>query len=256
MFTPKQRDQVRDRVLDFAKSDPRVTGGALTGSASVSAHDQWSDIDVAFGIADGNNLAEVLDEWSAFFEREYGVVHHWDMSAGPTQFRVFLLPSGLEVDIGLVPEHEFGSRGPTFRALFGTAGKFDPPSPPDPRFLIGLAWHHVIHAHSSIERGKRWRAEYWISALRDHTLELACLRLGENAFYARGFDRLPASMTDPVADALVRSLDESELRRALAAATACFTSELEAWDPALCARLKPLLQEFGTPQSLTERSHT
>lgn len=244
MYTTEQRDQVRDYVLAVAKSDPRVTGGALTGSASVDAHDQWSDIDVAFGIADGNNLPDLLDEWTNFFEREYGVVHQWDMSAGPTQFRVFLLPNGLEVDIGLVPEHQFGSRGPTFRTLFGTAGQFEPPSQPDPHFLIGLAWHHVIHTRASIERHKFWRAEFWISALRDHTLELACLRLGENAIYARGFDRLPTSVTDPLKEALVRSLDDQELRRALASATRCFLTELEAWDHTLSARLKPILDEF------------
>jgi predicted nucleotidyltransferase len=256
MFTTEQRDQVRDRVLDFAKSDLRVTAGALTGSAAVGAHDEWSDIDVAFGIADGNNLEDVLDDWTEFFDREWGVVHHWDMSAGPTQFRVFLLPNGLEVDVGLVPQEEFGARGPTFRSLFGTSHQFGPAPQPDPQYLIGLAWHHVIHARASIERGKPWRAEYWISALRDHTLALACLRLGENAVYARGIDRLPATVTDPLKDALARSLDEQELRRALAAATECFITELEAWDTTLCARLKPLLQEFGAPQSLTERSHT
>ncbi|HLI90456.1 MAG TPA: hypothetical protein VKV37_17335 [Ktedonobacteraceae bacterium] len=37
----------------------------------------------------------------------------------------------------------------------------------------------------------------------------------------------------------------SELRRALAVATTCLIAELEAWDTALCARLKPVLQEFG-----------
>jgi predicted nucleotidyltransferase len=243
MYTAEQRDQVRDHVLAVAKRDPRVTGGALTGSASVDAHDQWSDIDVAFGIAGGNNLSDLLDEWTNFFEREYGVVHHWDLSSGPTRFRVFLLSNGLEVDMGLVPEHQFGSRGPTFRILFGTAGQFEPSRQPDPCFLLGLGWHHVIHTRACIDRHKFWRAEYWMSALRDHTLELACLRLGETAIEARGFDRLPTSVTGPLREALVRSLDDRELRRALASATRCFLTEVEAWDPALSARLKPILDE-------------
>src|SRR5207302_5613904 len=81
------------------------------------------------------------------------------------------------------------------------------------------------------------------------TLALACLRLGENAVYGRGVDRLPTAVTDPLADALVRSLDEQELRRALAVATMSLIGELEEWDPALCSRLKPLLQEFGALQA-------
>jgi hypothetical protein len=161
---------------------------------------------------------------------------------------VFLLPGGLEIDIGLSPQHDFGPRGPRFRILFGTTRQQEPSQPPSSRYLIGLCWHHVFHARSSIERSKPWRAEYWISALRDHTLTLACLRLGEEPAEARGVDRLPAVVTEPLAEALVRSLDNKELRRALTAATTSFITELEAQDPSLCARLKPLLEEFGSTQ--------
>jgi hypothetical protein len=73
--------------------------------------------------------------------------------------------------------------------------------------------------------------------------------LGEDAREGRGLDRLPPAVTDPLADALVHSLDESELRRALVVATTCLIGELEEWDSTLCARLKPLLQEFGAPQA-------
>jgi hypothetical protein len=65
----------------------------------------------------------------------------------------------------------------------------------------------------------------------------------------RSFDRLPSLVREPLAEALVRSLTEAELRRALAAATGCLIGELQAWDPMLCARLSPLLHEFGAPQA-------
>jgi hypothetical protein len=67
-------------------------------------------------------------------------------------------------------------------------------------------------------------------------------------YYGRGVDKLPAVVTDPLSDALVRSLDEPELRRALAVATRCFISELEECNPRLCSCLSSLLQEFGTTQ--------
>ena len=47
----------------------------------------------------------------------------------------------------------------------------------DARHTAGLGWHHVLHARSCIERGKVWQAEYWISAVRDYTITLACLAL-------------------------------------------------------------------------------
>jgi hypothetical protein len=114
---------------------------------------------------------------------------------------------------------------------------------------MGLCWHHVLHARACIERHKPWQAEYWLSELRHHLLELACLRLGEHALEGRGFDRLPSRVREPLAEALVRSLTEAELRRALAVATRGLIAELEAWDASLCARLSPLLHEFGAPQA-------
>ena len=248
MFTTEQRDYVRDRVLDLARTDPRVTAGALTGSTAVGAEDSWSDIDLAFAIAAGISLEAVLADWTAVLEQELGALHHWDLRAGAWIYRVFLLPDGLEVDLAVTPEQEFGARGPRFRPLFGPTRQVAPAAAPDAQYLVGLGWHHVLHARSCIERGKPWQAEYWISGIRDHVLALACLRLGEEAVFGRGSDRLPAGVTDPLIDTLVRSLAQAELRRALAVATACLISELEAWDPPLGARLKPPLLEFGMSQ--------
>lgn len=248
MFNAEYRDQVRHRVLELARADPRVTAGALTGSMALGGEDGWSDIDVAFGIASGITPEAVLDDWMRVLDRELGIVDHFDLRSGSSVYRVFLLPSGLEVDVAVTPAEEFGARGPHFRALFGTTQKLQADPQPNASYLIGLGWHHVLHARSCIERDKPWQAEYWISGIRDHTLALACLRLGENAIYGRGVDRLPVAVTDPLADALVRSLDEPELRRALAVATRRLIGELEEWDLTLCDRLKPLLQEFGAPQ--------
>ncbi|HET9496171.1 MAG TPA: hypothetical protein VFR15_18240, partial [Chloroflexia bacterium] len=245
MFTPEERDRVRDRVVEMAKADPRVTAGALTGSTAIGAGDEWSDVDVAFGIVGGATPEAVLDDWTEALVREMGALHHWDLRAGSWVYRVFLLPSGLEVDIGVAPERDFGSRGPRFRTLFGNPRQLEPLPPPDAGHVVGLGWHHVLHARSCIERGKPWQAEYWISAVRDYTLTLACLRLGEEASYARGADRLPADVTGPLAGALVCSLDEAELRRALGGATGCFMAEVETVDAELCARLRPVLREFG-----------
>ncbi len=85
-------------------------------------------------------------------------------------------------------------------------------------------------------------------------IALACLRLVENAIYGRGVDRLPAVVTDPLMGTLVRSLDEKELRRALAVGTMCLIAELEEWDKQLSARLSPLLREFGTSQAEREQA--
>ena len=69
---------------------------------------------------------------------------------------------------------------------------------------------------------------------------------GENATYARGIDRLPAEVTGPFEDALVRSLEPDELRRALGAATRCLLHEVRLADEALAKQLEaPLLEAAG-----------
>lgn len=249
MFTAGYRNQVRHRVVEMARNDPRVTAGALTGSTAFDSGDDWSDIDVAFGIIEGIPIEDILRDWTQALEQELGVVDYFDLPSGSSIYRVFLLPNGLEIDVAVTPASDFRARGPNFHEIFGPTQQRQDNPPPDAFHLIGLGWHHVLHARSCIERHKPWQAEYWISALRDHTLALACLRYGENAFYGRGIDRLPAAVTSPLADALVRSFDEQELRRALAVATGHFISEVEAWDTNLCARLRPLLEEFGVSQA-------
>ncbi|HUS14828.1 MAG TPA: hypothetical protein VM536_07390 [Chloroflexia bacterium] len=250
MFTVEERDRVREWVLNLARSDTRVTAGAMIGSMAGGAADQWSDIDITFGIALGHSPDAVLDEWTAAIDREFGMLDTFDLRAGSSLYRVFILPSGLEIDVSVTPQPDFGARGPHFEILFGSARPPEIAPPPDAHHLIGMGWHHVLHARVAIERQKPWRAEYWISALRDHTLALACLRHGENAVQARGIDRLPASLAAPLVGALVRSLDAPELRRALAVATTSLIAEVQAHDPALCARLTPLLHEYGAPDAV------
>ena len=77
--------------------------------------------------------------------------------------------------------------------------------------LVGLGWLSGLDSRKMIDRGRPWAAEYWISVVRDQSLALACLRLGEPTAYARGFDRLPSETTAPYERALVRSLGRDEL---------------------------------------------
>jgi predicted nucleotidyltransferase len=242
VFTPEQRDQAREWIERMAQADPRVTAGALIGSLAAGAEDAWSDIDLTYAIRDDVAAADILQDWTEAISREFGVLDWWDLPAATSVYRVYLLPNGLEVDLSVTPQRAFSLRGERVQVLFGEPQRAPDAPGPDARQLIGLGWHHVIHARSSIARAKPWRAEYWISALRDHTLALACLRLGENAVYARGVDQLPATITDPLKDGLVRSLDATELRRALAVVTGAYLDEVSLVDAALGARLGILLR--------------
>jgi hypothetical protein len=249
MFTAEERDHVRQHVLEIAKADPRVRAAAITGSLAFGPGDTWSDVDVAFGIADGTPLEPVLEEWTKGIDQECGVLDYFDSRTGAWMYRAFLLESGLEVDVGVTPARTFGARGPNFRVLFGTTHPLALIPGPKPSSLIGRCWLYLLHTRSCIERQRPWQAVSCISDIRATLIALAGIRLGENPAAGRDVDHLPTAVTDPLIDTLVRALDESELRRALTATTRCLIAELEYADPSRAARLKPVLLEFGAPQT-------
>lgn len=247
MFGVEARDRVREHLLTVAADDDDVTGAAITGSHATGGEDEWSDIDLALAIR--GELPAALERWTVLLDRGFGALHHWDLAFGSSVYRVFLLPDCLEVDIAFTPEADFGSRGPSWRLVFGDPVELRPGTPPSVDDLAGIAWHHVLHARACIERGKLWQAEYLISGVRDQVLALACLRLGCTTSYAKGADMLPGELLSRLEDALVRSLDEAELRRALAAAAIGVADELRRSEPALAARLRPALDEVAQPAS-------
>jgi hypothetical protein len=154
----------------------------------------------------------------------------------------------LQLDVSLTPAAQFGPGGPRFRLLFGESVERPSARPPEPRELFGLAVHHAVRARFCIERGRLWQAEYWLSALRDHALALACLRRGLEARFGRGFDRLPADVLAGLEPAMARSLEREELLRALAAGIEGLLREAgEAAD--LAAAVEPQLRELTSTGS-------
>jgi predicted nucleotidyltransferase len=241
MFTPGERNLLRDALIEAARSDERVTGAALTGSAALDAEDAWSDIDLAFAVA--GEPEPVLADFTARMYREHGAAHHLDVVFERTVFRVFLLANTMQVDLAFWPEADFGATTPKFRLLFGTPQDRPQSPPPDARRLIDLAWLHALHARSSIERGRGWQAEYMIGRVREYALALACLRHGVPAVEGRGLDQLPASVTAPFEATLLRGLEDGG--RAFRAVTELFLGEIERVDDELAGRLAPLLREIS-----------
>lgn len=188
---------------------------AEVGSLALGPGDRWSDIDLTFGVAPGVTVAEILAAWTPEIERDFGAVPLFDLPYLSSVYRVFLFPGSLQVDLSFTPAHEFGALGPKFKLLFGEAVTRPAPASPTTAHRFGLAVHHALRARFSIERERFWQAEYWISALRDESLAIACLERGLTAGYARGYDELPEEVRWGHAGALVRSLERTELLRAL-----------------------------------------
>src|ERR671911_1970767 len=153
---PTRRDAVRIQLLELARADGRVTGAAITGSAAAGTQDEWSDIDLFFGVSEAEP-AEVLDTFTAYLYGELGALHHFDLVAGSAVCRGFLLDDLLEVDLGFTPASEFRSFGAaSFQVVFGEAAAPSPTPDADVDQQPGRLRHHVLHARSHIRRGRPW----------------------------------------------------------------------------------------------------
>jgi len=244
MFTPEDRERLRDALVAAAHTDERIISAALTGSTALGAGDRWSDVDLALGVADAADYNRVVSDWTDRMYRAHQVVHHVDVVRGSTLFRVFLLASTLQVDLAFWPAAEFGAIAPTFRLLFGTANEPPMPQAPAAAELVGLGWLYALHIRSSIARGRAWQAEYMLSAARDQVLALACLRHRLPAVEGRGIDDLPQEATVAVIGSLVRSLDVAELKRAFGVLAEALVVEIEWVDTELAGRLAVPVREL------------
>jgi hypothetical protein len=236
VFTVEQRDALRERVLCLAREDDRVVAGAAVGSLAVNGGDRFSDLDLAFGIADRVPVTEVLDAWTATLIDELGAVQLADLQHGPTIYRVFLLPEALQFDLSMTPAALFRPAGPRFRLLFGKTAAGEPgvptpsgtlfiPTPPVAGDIFGWGVIYALHARACIQRRRLWQAEHYVGAVRDHALSLACLRQGLPAAQARGYDDLPAETLARFDDTHVRKVEAEALLAALAASVLALMQE-------------------------------
>jgi hypothetical protein len=247
LFAIQERERLQQQLLTRAEADDAVVGAAFTGSQAAGSSDRWSDTDLVLAVH--GEPSRVANQWTRWMYDELRAQHHWDLPAGHGIIRVFLLPGWLELDLTFTPEDQFGPRGPQWQTIFGQARSIENFPAPDRNTLAGMAWHHALHARVCIERGRRWQAEHWISALRDHVISLASVRLDHPAYYAKGAHLLPDGLTAALETTLVRSLDDPELRRALAAAISVMTDELAISDPELATTLRPMLAELSAPDA-------
>lgn len=241
MFTPGERDAVREALIERARADPDVTAAAVLGSGALAAEDRWSDLDLALRLRPDADHDQVVRRWTSAMITEHGAVDRLDVHAAGALYRVFLLASSLQVDLSFWPAETFRPHGPAFRLIFGEALPGDDPAPPEPERLIGLGWLYALHVRSALARCRTWQAVIMLDQLRDQLIQLACLRHDLPAHQGRGADRLPAPTLATLADARAGTVEAAELRRSGAALLRSLAAEAAAVDPALAERLVPVL---------------
>jgi predicted nucleotidyltransferase len=243
VYSLEARDAARDRILDMAASDERVTAAAVVGSLAYGGGDRWSDLDLTFAVSDGESVSDVLSDWTRHVVDELDAVVLFDLPSDDTIYRVFLLPGCLQVDLSFTPASRFGAGGPRFRLLFGEVHERPYASPTPAEELFGWGVAYARDARACIERMRWWQAEYCISAIRDHALALGCRRRNLATRFGRGFDDLPDQLLKPLQRSLVSSLTRETLFEAFTVAVEALLREsVEAGETA--AKAAPRVREL------------
>jgi hypothetical protein len=229
-------------VLALAERDERILAAAVIGSLALGAGDDWSDLDLTFGLADTASRDDVLADWTRELADAFDAVLLFDLDGGELIYRVLLLPAWLQVDLSFAAGSAIQARE-AFRPVFGPSRRKQV-EPESAQQLFGLAVLYVRHALVAIERAQPWHAEYCVSGVRHQSLTLACLRRELPTGHGKGFDLLPEDVRGRFDGALVRSRQPAELRRALGVAVAGLLEEASDVD---AAHVEAQLRELTAP---------
>lgn len=109
--------------------------------------------------------------------------------------------------------------------------------------LLGWTLLFARHARVQIERGHLWEAEYCLTNFRHYALSVACQRRDLPSSFGRGFEALPSDVLASFGQALLRSLELNELKRALEAGVHALLQDSTAdLDPNLETRIRELIE--------------
>lgn len=200
------------------------------GSIADGKADRHSDVDLAVVVAPAAEVGPVAAECTEAVFAALPVFHHFSQSLGGIELRGFLLESFLEVDVGFARAHEV--EAVTAIPPFDAAEKLD------------FIWHDVIHAAVALDRGRPWRALWYVERLRNGSLELAAGRLGLDLRHFKDADRLPSETRAAAEAAIAAGPSEDEIWPALRAATSALFAEGRCTHPELADKLEPKLCRF------------
>ena len=211
----RRRAAVRDSVVDRATNDGRITSAALVGSLATDRADEWSDVDLTFGV-EGDSLDEVVADLTHWLREHHQATVLIDLPVDDTLYRVFLLPDSLQLDLSFTPGGKVRRASSRFQQLFGTH-TLKGSTPVDLEDLAGWAVLHCMSSRTCIARGKRWQALHSVNELRNLVLNMHCAQAGLPIGFGRAFDELPSRILERFNDTVPASVEVTELARALRA---------------------------------------
>jgi hypothetical protein len=231
VFTPEEREAAAEGLVARLPEVHGVESVVSLGSIADGTSDRHSDVDLAVVVASDAEASAVAQECTRVVLATLPVFHHFSQSLGGMEFRGFLLESFLEIDLGFAQGHEL-VEGATAVPEFDAAAKLD------------FIWHDVIHAAVALDRGRPWRALWYVDRLRNGALELAGARLGLDLRHFKTVDELAPETLAAAEAAVAAGPTEAQIWPALRAATSALFAEGRLTHPELADKLEPKLTRF------------
>ena len=97
---------------------PTIVSAALVGSLAGGEPDEWSDVDLTFGVDEAVPIDDLLDDWTRRMAEEFDAVRLFDLPVRGTTYRVFLLDDWLQVDLSFTPASTFRQGSLNFELLY------------------------------------------------------------------------------------------------------------------------------------------
>jgi predicted nucleotidyltransferase len=246
VFDVAHRERLRERLVEAARRDPRITAVALLGSAARHEEDRWSDIDLALRLGPGTDPVEVAAAWTLLVAETEPVVDHLDLRASGALYRVLLLASTLQVDLSFWPDDQPLAGGAPVTVLFGEVAvapvltNGDDESSVDVR----MAWLSALHLRAALRRGRVWQALWMLEGIRNLLVGLYCRRLGLPVGEGRGVDRLPPWILAGLASTVPARIDTAALGHSFRSSIGLLVAEVERQGRRLSAELNRVLDEL------------
>lgn len=227
MYTKAYRNKVQNLIISFAEADERITDCAIVGSESIGENDQWSDIDLTFGVDNEVEIPNILSDWNRLMSKHFGANALFDLGYKESIYRVYLLPNVLQVDLSFTPTKHFGALTKKFKLVFGKEKKRRFTALPQPKTIYGYAVLYALKTRCSLERGKPWQAHHYLEKFKDYILMLKCLSDNLIPFEGRGYDKLSNSFLKKIQSSLITSPSHQEIKKSLQILIAILISEFD-----------------------------
>lgn len=238
-FTPEQRQQTLDRLVEEMRLDDRIVGLAVLGSGARGFTDAYSDIELTVAVAEEALVYPVYTQWQATISQLFTLLHSYEKLYGPQHFySAFLLEGYLEVAIDVVSLSQLCAQRDEWEILYDRSEQmadilrvsWEQRVKPNVKLqyqtYLNAVWHLVIQATIAVKRDKLWRAYHTIGRVREQAIEIAGWRHQlETTKDFRKVDRLPAQDLAKFEKTVVSYLEGPDLLRALRATVAAFFHE-------------------------------